>query len=76
LGTGQLGKADGQFNRPVSIYVDDKHEGGNSNILVTDYDNHQIQIFDCNGKFIRKFGTKGDGPGQLKYPWDLYEFKT
>ena len=30
--------------------------------------NNQIQVINAKGKFLRKFGTKGTGPGQLMYP--------
>jgi len=35
---------------------------------VVDWDNHRIQIFDQDGKFIHKFGSKGNDNGQFHYP--------
>jgi len=35
---------------------------------VTDCSNHRIQIFDENGKFILKFGEKGESEGELNEP--------
>jgi len=37
----------------------------NGNIYVTDSD-AEIRMFDNNGKFLKSFGGKGEGPGQLK----------
>lgn len=33
-----------------------------------DADNHRIQKFDSNGKFITKWGSKGNGDGQFTSP--------
>ena len=30
--------------------------------------NHRIQIFNSQGQFVRKFGSEGEGNGQMKYP--------
>lgn len=40
-------------------------------IVVADKDNHRVQIFGFDGKFILKFGDKGSKPGQFNYPWDI-----
>jgi len=28
-------------------------------LMVCDASNHRVQVFELNGKFVRKFGTKG-----------------
>ncbi len=33
-----------------------------------EYGNHRVQVFDKNGRFLFKFGSKGNGNGQLNYP--------
>ncbi|MGJ7919339.1 NHL repeat-containing protein [Neobacillus sp. LXY-4] len=38
------------------------------NIFITDSDNHRIQAFDRNGKFITSFGGYGAGEQQFNYP--------
>ena len=44
----------------------------NGELFVADYyQSHRIQILDKNGTFIRKFGSYGTAPGQLKYPKDI-----
>jgi len=49
---GEKGSADSQFHCPEGICINSKHQ-----IIVTDSIN-RIQIFDENGKFIRKFGSR------------------
>ena len=36
--------------------------------MVCDAENHRVQVFDLNGRFIAKFGTKGNGKGKLNAP--------
>jgi outer membrane protein assembly factor BamB len=47
---GEPGDQSGQFNIPHSIAVD-----GQNNIYVADRGNRRIQVFDTDGKFLRKF---------------------
>ena len=63
---GSHGSGDGQFNQPIGITVDVNESGGRE-VYVTDYNNHRVQVFDENGTFLRKFGTYGNGDGQLNY---------
>ncbi len=44
-----------------SIQVSDKEE-----VIVYDGKEVAIKIYDKNGKFIRKFGQKGQGPGEIQ----------
>lgn len=37
-------------------------------IYVVDKDNHRIQVFDSNGNYMRKFGSKGGSIGQFNHP--------
>jgi len=63
---GVSGKEPGQFDRPASITCDKGNRA-----IVTDKDNHRIQIFTTEGKFLMTFGEKGSKPGQFNYPWDV-----
>ena len=36
-------------------------------VAIADFANHRIQIFDRQGNFQRKFGSKGAEDGQFKY---------
>ena len=64
---------DGLFNFPIGITVDDE-----DNVYVTDcdvLDNRKgyscIQKFTSNGVFLKKWGSFGEGIGQLSNPCDL-----
>ena len=48
---------------PRGVVVDQQ-----GNYVVADLCNHRIQIFNYNGQFVRKFGSEGEGNGQVKYP--------
>ena len=37
-------------------------------IVVAEYSNNRIQVLDRNGKFLFKFGSNGNGNGQLSGP--------
>ena len=37
-------------------------------IAVTDAGNHRIQVFSCDGTYLRSFGRKGDKQGELNWP--------
>ena len=46
-----------------------------ASVCVSDGHNATVQVFDSNLKFVRSFGTSGDGPDQLKEPWNI-DFDT
>ena len=54
------GKGPGQFSGPR-----DARAGRSGEIFVSDANNYRIQVFSADGKFLRMFGSKGSGPGQL-----------
>ena len=57
---GSLGADDGQYNGPYSVACNSRGE-----IVVADAENHRIQVFDRNGKFLFMFGSSGHGNGQF-----------
>ena len=59
IGSGP-GKEPGQFAGPRDARV---HKSGE--IFVSDANNFRIQVFSRDGKFLRMFGEKGSGQGQL-----------
>ena len=67
---GTYGSGDGQMNQPRGIYFDSNGLTGQE-LYVSDSRNHRIQVFDLTGNFIRKFGTYGNGDGQLDDPSDV-----
>ena len=36
--------------------------------MVCDEGNHRLQVFEVNGKFLGKSGTKGGNIGEFNYP--------
>ena len=57
------GETDGHSIWPFGVAVD-KHD----TVYVTDEWTNSVSVFDAAGKFIRKWGTPGSGPGELKNP--------
>lgn len=41
------------------------------NVYVSDYNNHCIQVFTADGKFLRMFGGRGEGKGELREPYGI-----
>jgi len=60
---GRRGVEDGDLNYPQSAAVD-----ASGNIYVVDAFNYRIQVFDPEGKFLRKFGGQGDVFGTFMRP--------
>src|SRR5207248_670811 len=63
---GSYGTEDGQFVWLTAIALD-RHE----NIYIADEFRHDVQVFDRDGTFIRKWGRKGSDPGQFNRPSGL-----
>jgi sugar lactone lactonase YvrE len=53
---GTTGAQDGQFQ-----YVEDLAVAPNGHVYATDAKNSNVQVFTSDGKFITKFGVRGDG---------------
>jgi hypothetical protein len=54
------------MNSPVDFTV-----GSDGRIYVLDAKDHNIKIFEGDGTFVKTFGKKGAGPGELDRPWIL-----
>ena len=52
-------------------FINDVYVGENSNVYVTDNFDEGVRIFDPHGRFLRRFGEKGDGPGKINHPGQL-----
>lgn len=63
---GSAGNAVGQFNGPRGVCVNSKDE-----IIVLEYGNHRIQIFNNEGRFLSNFGSNGNANGQLNSPFGI-----
>jgi len=66
---GVPGETSNTFNTPTSVLVTT-----NGDIFITDgYGNQRVVKFDQNGKFIKAWGSKGDGEGQFLLPHDIVQ---
>ena len=63
LSFGKEGSGEGMFKYPYGVAVSDGDE-----IVVADYANHRVQVFDSNGTFLRSFGHLGLNAGELHHP--------
>jgi hypothetical protein len=59
------GSGDRKFNNFAGITADLEGNVYVIDVYVTDCMNCQIQVFDSNGRFITKWGSKGSGDGQF-----------
>ncbi|UCC40741.1 MAG: 6-bladed beta-propeller [Candidatus Aminicenantes bacterium] len=50
----------------------DMDADSNGNIYVLDSEDTNIKVYDQKGRFLRVFSRKGEGPGQLSNPVDIY----
>ena len=66
---GKKGGNVGEFDGPFGVRYYNHH------VYVCDCNNGRVQVFDSDLNFVRSFGTYGDGPDQLKQPWDI-DFDT
>ena len=57
------------FYEPGGIVVDKQGK-----IYVADSGNQRVVIFNSEGKFVKSFGRKGQGPGEFTSPWQLAVF--
>ena len=57
---GSGGSGEGQFSYPYGVACNSRGD-----IIVVDYGNHRVQVFDKAGKFLFKLGSNGNGNGQF-----------
>ena len=66
LAKSEVGIFTGTLTSPVGVGVT------KDNLVITcDRENHRLVILDSNLKFVRNFGSQGDGPSQFQHPWDV-----
>lgn len=63
LAFGTRGKGEGELETPTGVAVD-----AAGNIVVVDTDNHRVQVYDPQGKFLSGFGKQGNGNGEFYRP--------
>ena len=61
---GRKGQNFGEFNGVFAVAVDTRQR----RIVATDYNNHRVQVFDEQGKFLFLFGERGMADGQFQSP--------
>ncbi|HIM49197.1 MAG TPA: 6-bladed beta-propeller, partial [Dehalococcoidia bacterium] len=52
--------------RPQGLAID-----GEGNVYVSEYGNDRIQVFDPQGRFLRKWESEGNGDGEFSQPQGL-----
>ena len=52
-----------QFSRITATAFD-----AQDNLYILDGDDGRVAVFDKTGRFVRQFGRKGEGPGELRFP--------
>ena len=58
--------SDKQTNSPYSFDIDRDY-----NIMMSDYNNHCVHVFNKEGEQIHKFGKQGQGIGEFNYPYGI-----
>jgi hypothetical protein len=65
-----VGVADGaeheMFGQVAGVAFDDA-----GNLFVLDRGNHRVVVYGPDGRFVRMFGRRGGGPGELQVPMNL-----
>src|SRR5689334_12379681 len=54
----------GKFYYPWDVVMNPK----NGRIIICDCGNNRVQVFDESGKFLMKFGSRGDKDGEFNKP--------
>ena len=62
LSFGAYGLAEGELLQPVSLTVAGRH------VYVLDSEAHTVNVYDTQGKFVRRFGGRGQGLGKFEKP--------
>ena len=65
----QLRKDDGYESpeiKPTGICIDREDV-----VYVTDFYNHRVSLFKCDGTHIKLFGSYGSALGQFRAPWGI-----
>lgn len=74
---GKRGTGPGQFDFQTEDPADPKAlsgkiaVGSNGLVYVSDSGNARVEVFTAKGGFVRQFGSRGTGPGQFTFPFDI-----
>jgi hypothetical protein len=64
---GESDDPDRAFSQVSSFVVDD-----DGTIYALDFKEQKVKVFDSDGQFVRAFGEKGQGPGELQMPSGIH----
>ena len=64
---GESSDLDKAFSQLSSFVIDD-----DGTIYALDFKEQKIKVFDDSGEFVRAFGEKGQGPGELQMPAGIF----
>mmetsp|Transcript_51165 Transcript_51165/g.141596 ORF Transcript_51165/g.141596 Transcript_51165/m.141596 type:complete len:476 (+) Transcript_51165:719-2146(+) len=68
MGTGRPGGGATGFHAPTDVAVNPRTD----EVFVSDgYGNSRVAVFSYSGKFLREWGSPGDGPGQFRIPHSI-----
>lgn len=59
---------EGEFDEDMFAELTSLDVDGNGNIYILDRKDKKVKIFDSSGKFVKKFGKEGQGPGEMSLP--------
>jgi hypothetical protein len=58
----------GEFDEDMFAELTSLDVDGDGNIYILDRKEKKVKIFDSSGKFVKKFGEEGQGPGEMFVP--------
>jgi hypothetical protein len=61
----------GEFDEEMFAELTSLDVDGDGNIYILDRKDKKVKIFDSAGKFVKKFGEEGQGPGEMYMPVSL-----
>ncbi len=61
-----IGPVASPLSQPLAVAVDD-----DGLVYVSDTSNNRIQVFTEDGRWVRKWGAHGKGPGQFDFPYGI-----
>ncbi len=59
---------EGEFDEDMFAELTSLDVDGDGNIYILDRKDKKVKIFDSSGKFVKKFGEEGQGPGEMYLP--------
>jgi len=67
----EIGGIDVKDKSYVMSEIKDLFRDKKGNLFIIDFGNHTIKKFDKDGKFIKNYGRKGQGPGEFLFPTSI-----